>query len=222
MVLIQLKGISKVYNLGKVKVSALKGIDLVVEKGSFLAIMGPSGSGKSTLMHIIGCLDTPTEGEYLLEGERVSDLPEPELARIRGRRIGFVFQNFNLLPRLTALENVELPLIYQGVGKRRRRDRGIEILTKVGLSDRIHHRPNELSGGESQRVALARALITSPSILLADEPTGNLDTKTGDEIMDLFERLWEEGKTVIVVTHDPEVAERCKKVVRLRDGKLEK
>jgi putative ABC transport system ATP-binding protein len=172
-------------------------------------------------MHIIGCLDTPTEGDYFLEGERVSDLPEPALARIRGKRIGFVFQNFNLLPRLTALENVELPLIYQGVAKKQRKSRALEILAKVGLSDRIDHRPNELSGGESQRVALARALVTAPAIILADEPTGNLDTKTGNEIMDLFEKLWLEGKTVIVVTHDPEVADRCQQVVRLRDGELE-
>ncbi|RKX71295.1 macrolide ABC transporter ATP-binding protein [candidate division WOR-3 bacterium] len=220
--LIRLEGIRKVYDLGKVKIEALKGIDLRVGAGSFLAIMGPSGSGKSTLMHIIGCLDTPTSGDYYLEGEKVSDLSEAELARIRGRKIGFVFQNFNLLPRLTAVENVELPLIYQGVDRRFRREQALEILGRVGLSDRAFHRPNELSGGESQRVALARALITRPSIILADEPTGNLDTKTGREIMDLFEELWQEGKTVIVVTHDPEVAERCRRVVRLRDGKLEK
>jgi len=219
--LIQLKGITKIYDLGKVQVTALEDINLEVRDGSYLAIMGPSGSGKSTLMHIIGCLDTPTKGEYLLDGFRVSELPEPELARIRSTRIGFVFQNFNLLPRLSALENVELPLIYQGKNKKERRKLSAGILDRVGLADRIDHRPNELSGGESQRVALARALVTSPSIILADEPTGNLDTKTGYEIMELFESLWQEGKTVIVVTHDGEIAERCKEMVRMRDGKLE-
>lgn len=220
--LIKLKNITKIYDLGRVKVAALEDIDLEITEGSYLAIMGPSGSGKSTLMHIIGCLDTPTSGEYHLGSNKVSELPEPALAKIRNQEIGFVFQNFNLLPRLTAMENVELPLIYQGKNKKQRRNLSIEILNKVGLGDRIDHRPNELSGGESQRVALARALVTSPSIILADEPTGNLDTKTGNEIMELFENLWKEERTVIVVTHDPEIAERCKDVVRMRDGKLEK
>jgi putative ABC transport system ATP-binding protein len=219
--LIEVKDLKKIYRMGTVEVHALRGVTLEVEEGEYLAIMGPSGSGKSTLMHIIGCLDTPTEGIYLLEGMKVHELSEPELAEVRKSKIGFVFQNFNLLPRLTAIENVSLPMVYRGVPAKERRRRAMELLELVGLGERANHRPTELSGGEAQRVAIARALSNNPRILLADEPTGNLDTKTGEEILSIFEELNRMGRTVIVVTHDPEVARRAKRIVRLRDGIVE-
>ncbi len=212
--------IYKKYSLGKVEVEALRGVSLEIEENEYISIMGPSGSGKSTLMHILGCLDTPTRGEYFLEDKKVSDYTDTELAGIRNRYIGFVFQNFNLLTRLSALENVALPLIYAGVNKRERISRAEEILRKVGLAERIKHRPNELSGGECQRVAIARALINNPKIIFADEPTGNLDTKTGKEIMEIFDRLHSEGHTVVIVTHDPNIAQHAKRVIKLIDGRI--
>uniref|UniRef100_A0A7V0Z7Z8 ABC transporter ATP-binding protein n=1 Tax=candidate division WOR-3 bacterium TaxID=2052148 RepID=A0A7V0Z7Z8_UNCW3 len=212
--------IYKKYSLGKVEVEALRGVSLEIEKGEYISIMGPSGSGKSTLMHILGCLDTPTKGEYYLEDKRVSDYTDMELARIRNQFIGFVFQNFNLLTRLSALDNVALPLIYAGVSKRERIERAREILTRVGLKDRLNHRPNELSGGECQRVAVARALINNPKIIFADEPTGNLDTKTGREIMELFDELHREGNTIVLVTHDPNIAVYAKRIIKLMDGRV--
>jgi len=212
--------IYKKYSLGKVEVEALRGVSLEIEKGEYISIMGPSGSGKSTLMHILGCLDTPTKGEYFLEDKRVSDYSDMELARIRNRFIGFVFQNFNLLTRLSALDNVTLPLIYAGVNKKERTERAKEILTRVGLKERMNHRPNELSGGECQRVAVARALINNPKIIFADEPTGNLDTKTGKEIMELFDELHREGNTIVVVTHDPNIAAYAKRIIKIVDGRI--
>ncbi|MGB9720879.1 MAG: ABC transporter ATP-binding protein [bacterium] len=212
--------IHKKYSLGKIEVEALRGVSLEMEENEYLSIMGPSGSGKSTLMHILGCLDTPTRGEYYLEDKRVSDYSDAELAKIRNQSIGFVFQNFNLLSRLSALENVGLPLIYAGVSKKERMERAKEILRKVGLEVRINHRPNELSGGECQRVAIARALINNPKIVFADEPTGNLDTKTGKEIMEIFDRLHKEGHTVVLVTHDPNIAAHAKRVIKLIDGRI--
>ncbi|HHX43846.1 MAG TPA: ABC transporter ATP-binding protein [Chloroflexi bacterium] len=219
--LIELHEVTKVYQMGDVEVRALNGIDLSIEAGELTAIMGPSGSGKSTLMNVLGCLDQVTSGEYLLEGTRMSTLNDDELAEIRNRRIGFVFQNYNLLPRTTALDNVEVPLIYAGTGPRERRQRAIEALQAVGLADRANHKPNELSGGQQQRVAIARALINEPSIILADEPTGNLDTKTGLEIIALFQQLnSERGITVLYVTHDAELAQFTRRIIRLRDGKI--
>lgn len=215
---IRMTSIRKVYDTGKVKVEALRGIDLVVGGGEFVAVVGPSGSGKSTLMNLVGCLDTPTSGEYLLRGEAVSGMDPNELAAIRNRRIGFIFQNFNLLPHLTAAENVEMPLLFGGIRKRERRERVVETLTRVGLDDRIEHKPTELSGGQMQRVAIARALAMNPDILLADEPTGNLDTTSGGDIMSLFEELWQQGRTVVVITHDLALARRASRVVEVRDG----
>jgi putative ABC transport system ATP-binding protein len=219
---IRTSGLTKHYVLGAETIRALQGVDLVIERGEFVAIMGPSGSGKSTFMNLIGCLDTPTEGEYRLNGQNVSQLTESKLARIRNKDIGFVFQTFNLLPRASALHNVELPLIYAGVSASERRRRAREKLEMVGLGDRMGHKPPELSGGQRQRVAVARALINNPALLLADEPTGNLDSKTGDEIMDVFVRLNDSGQTIVLVTHEYEVAEFAKRQVHLRDGKIEK
>ncbi|MEO0114983.1 MAG: ABC transporter ATP-binding protein [candidate division WOR-3 bacterium] len=220
MVLIRTENITKVYSLGKTVVEALRGITLTIEQGEYVAIMGPSGSGKSTLMHLLGCLDTPTSGKYYFEGKDISTLNDLELAALRNQKVGFVFQTFNLLPRLTALENVELPLVYVGVNKRLRQKRAQAMLERVGLADRLSHRPNELSGGEMQRVAIARALVNTPSVLLADEPTGNLDSKTGAEIMKIFDTLANEGNTIILVTHDQNIARYAKRVIHIVDGKI--
>jgi putative ABC transport system ATP-binding protein len=217
---IQTTGLERHYVLGMETVRALRGVDLEIRRNEYVAIMGPSGSGKSTLMNLIGCLDSPTAGEYHLNGQPVARLSEDELARIRNREIGFVFQTFNLLPRSTALENVELPLIYAGIPRQDRRERAAEALESVELGSRMDHRPNELSGGQRQRVAIARALVTRPSILLADEPTGNLDSRTSDDIMMLFDRLHAEGQTIIMVTHEHDIAARAARVVTLRDGKI--
>ena len=216
--MIDLKGLTKVYDTGKVKVEALKGVDLEVRDGEMVAITGPSGSGKSTLMNLIGCLDTPTSGSYLLRGESVSGLSREELAGIRNRRVGFIFQNFNLLPQISAFENVEMPLLFGGLPRRKRYERVHELFGRVGLSDRMDHKPTELSGGQMQRVATARALAMDPDIILADEPTGNLDTSSGSDIMDLFQELWEQGRTVLVITHDPALARRAPRQVEIRDG----
>lgn len=216
--MIRLEGIYKNYQQGKNDVKVLKGIDLRVGEGEYVAIMGPSGSGKSTLMNIIGVLDRPTEGRYFLDGEDVSTLGDDECADIRNRKIGFIFQTFNLLPRMNALRNVELPLIYAGLRPRARRELALEALERVGLTDRAHHRPNELSGGQRQRVAIARALVVKPRILFADEPTGNLDSKTGEDILELFRSLNESGATVVMVTHESDVAMRAKRIVHIRDG----
>jgi len=220
--LIEVEDLVKNYYMGSIVVPALRGVSLKVERNEYVAIMGPSGSGKSTLMNILGCLDTPTSGTYRFEGEDVSHLTDNELAEIRNRRIGFVFQMFNLLPRADALHNVELPLIYSGMPASRRRKRAMEALDRVGLADRMHHRPNELSGGERQRVAIARALVNNPSIILADEPTGNLDTVTGEEIMQVFGELHKQGHTIILVTHERYIAEHSHRIIHLRDGKIEK
>ncbi len=217
---IELVGVSKVYDSGHVAVRALDGVDLALDAGEYLAIMGPSGSGKSTLMHILGCLDAPTSGSYLLRGREVSQYAGKKLARVRNREVGFVFQQFNLLPRLTAAENVELPLLYAGAPAERRREVVADMLAKVGLSDRGHHRPNELSGGEVQRVAIARALANDPAIILADEPTGNLDSKSEDDLMELLDSLNEMGRTLVVVTHEDSVARHARRVVALRDGRV--
>jgi putative ABC transport system ATP-binding protein len=218
---IQLQEIKKVYLMGDTEVHALDGVSLEINKNEYVAIMGPSGSGKSTLMNIIGCLDTPTSGIYLFNGINVSEMNDNQLAKIRNKEIGFVFQTFNLLARSDALHNVELPLIYGGVPSSDRKRLAMEALEKVGLADRMHHKPNELSGGQRQRVAIARALVNNPSIILADEPTGNLDTKTGDEIMGLFEKIHEEGNTIILVTHEEYIAEHAHRIIRIRDGKVE-
>jgi putative ABC transport system ATP-binding protein len=216
-----LKDIRKSYFLGKQELEVLKGIDLTINRTEYVALMGPSGSGKSTLMNIVGCLDTATGGQYVLNTKDVSRMEDDELADVRNTEIGFVFQQFNLLPRLTAWENVALPLIYAGIGKAAREERAREMLNKVGLGDRAHHKPNELSGGQSQRVAIARALINNPSLLLADEPTGNLDTRTSVEIMDLFSKIHEQGNTVVLVTHEVDIAKFTKRIVRIRDGIVE-
>lgn len=219
--IIQLSELTKIYQMGSQEVRALDGVSFDVMQNEYIAIMGPSGSGKSTLMNLIGCLDTPTAGTYILNNQDVSELDDAELAEVRNREIGFVFQTFNLLPRTDCLSNVELPLIYSGIKTAERRKRSIETLERVGLGDRIDHKPNELSGGQRQRVAIARALVNRPSILLADEPTGNLDTQTGEEIMMLFEELYRSGNTIIVVTHEPEIAQHARRIIRLRDGKIE-
>ncbi len=218
--IIQLEGIKKIYKLGKVEVTALQGINLKITKGSFLSITGPSGSGKSTLMHIIGCLDRPTSGKYVFQNTDISGLDDNRLAEIRKKKVGFVFQTFNLLPRATAVYNVELPMIYNGVKKQNRIKRAIELLKKVGLGHRLYHLPSELSGGERQRVAIARALANDPEIILADEPTGNLDTKMGEEIIHIFKKLHKEGKTVVIVTHELSIAKEADKVIKIQDGKV--
>ena len=218
MSLIRLQNISRLYQMGSETIHALRDISLNIEHGEYVAIMGPSGSGKSTLMNVIGCLDTPTSGTYELNGHNVSDMDDNQLAEIRNKEIGFVFQTFNLLPRSHALHNVELPLIYAAVPSEGRRQIALDALTQVGLGDRVHHKPNELSGGQRQRVAVARALVNKPSILMADEPTGNLDSKTGDEIMELFGALWKRGNTIILVTHEEDVARHARRILRIRDG----
>ena len=212
--------LTREYHMGAEVVHALRGVDIQIKKNEFVAIMGPSGSGKSTLMNLIGCPDTPTNGEYWLNGQKVSDLTDDELARIRNKEIGFVFQTFNLLPRADALHNVELPLIYAGMSARERRDRAAGSLKQVGLADRMDHRPNELSGGQRQRVAIARALVNAPSILLADEPTGNLDSATGNEIMQLFQELHDTGQTIVLVTHEHDIAAHARRQIHLHDGKV--
>ncbi len=219
--ILHLEQIKKSYFLGKQELPVLKGISLDILKNEYVALMGPSGSGKSTLMNILGCLDSPTGGKYILNGKDVSSMPDDELAEIRNKEIGFVFQQFNLLPRLTALENVALPLVYSGVSKKNRQERATEVLRKVGLEDRMTHKPNELSGGQCQRVAIARALINQPSIILADEPTGNLDSKTSHEIMEMLSQIHHEGNTVILVTHEEDIAGFARRVVRLKDGLIE-
>ena len=216
------RNLQRDYDMGGEVVHALRGVDLVIRKNEFVAIMGPSGSGKSTLMNLIGCLDSPTGGEYWLNGHRVSELGDDELARIRNKEIGFVFQTFNLLPRATALHNVELPLVYAGLGGRERRELATDALRRVSLQDRMQHRPNELSGGQRQRVAIARALVNQPSILLADEPTGNLDSATSEEILGLFEALYREGQTIVLVTHEADIAAHARRQVHLKDGRVER
>ena len=218
--IIRMEQIRKVYKTGKVEVEALKGIDLSVREGEFVAIVGPSGSGKSTLMNLVGCLDTPSGGIYELAGERIADMTRDQLADVRNRRIGFIFQNFNLLPHITAFENVELPMLYGGVSRNERTERSRELLERVGLGDRMDHRPTELSGGQMQRVAIARALAMQPDILLADEPTGNLDTSSGTDIMSVFDELWRSGRTLVIITHDMALARRAGRVVEIRDGKI--
>ncbi|NCB97121.1 MAG: ABC transporter ATP-binding protein [Bacteroidia bacterium] len=218
---IRIKGIKKIYKVGNQEVRALNGVDIQINKNEYVAIMGPSGSGKSTMMNILGCLDSPSEGEYILNGTDVSKMDDNELAVIRNKEIGFIFQSFNLLPRYTALDNVALPLIYSGESREKREDRARVALENVDLKDRMHHKPNELSGGQRQRVAVARALVNNPSIILADEPTGNLDTKTSIDIMKLFEEIHEQGNTVILVTHEEDIAKHAKRIIRLRDGIIE-
>ena len=219
--IIHLDNIEKSYFMGMQAIPVLKGINLEIFKNEYVALMGPSGSGKSTLMNILGCLDSPTGGIYILNGKDVSKMADNDLAEVRNKEIGFVFQQFNLLPRLSAAENVSLPLIYAGVGRKERMERAMEVLAKVGLADRSHHKPNELSGGQMQRVAIARALVNNPAIILADEPTGNLDSKTSVEVMDIFGKIQASGNTVVLVTHEEEIAAYAKRVVRLRDGSIE-
>jgi putative ABC transport system ATP-binding protein len=218
---IDIEGVTKLYKMGTEIIHALRGVSLTIRRNEYLAIMGPSGSGKSTMMNMLGCLDTPTAGRYEFASKNVATMIDDELAEIRNREIGFVFQTFNLLPRSDALHNVELPLIYAGLSPHVRRERAMQALANVGLADRVHHRPNELSGGQRQRVAIARALVNNPSIILADEPTGNLDSRTGEEIMALFEQLYDQGNTIIVVTHEEDIARHARRVVRLRDGLIE-
>lgn len=218
--MIDMKSISKVYSMGKIEVAALKGVDLVIGENEFISIMGPSGSGKSTLMNLMGCLDTPTSGEYFLDGQKVESLSPNELAEIRNKKVGFVFQNFNLLPYATAFENVEMPLIFGGVPTKKRKQKATELLERVGLGDRADHKPTELSGGEMQRVAIARALVNNPRLILADEPTGNLDSASGAEIIKLFEELGKQGHTIVVITHDKEIARRTQRIVKLKDGMI--
>jgi putative ABC transport system ATP-binding protein len=220
--LIQLESITKTYDSGENAVQALRGVDVAIERGEFVSIIGPSGSGKSTLMHILGCLDTPTSGRYWLDGEDVAELSNRDLARIRNRKIGFIFQTFNLLPRATIWKNVELPLLYAGISREERRDRAMAALERVGLGKRAKHRPNELSGGQRQRVAIARALVNEPSLILADEPTGNLDTKTGSDIIAIFEELAAADETIVLVTHDPGIAARTQRRIRIVDGAIER
>lgn len=220
-VIIDIKNVAKIYQMGAETVFALRDVTLAIHKNEYVAIMGPSGSGKSTLMNIVGCLDTPTSGHYMFTGEDVSAMDDNDLAEIRNKQIGFVFQTFNLLPRATAAKNVELPLVYAGVSSSERFERAKRTLEDVGLGDRTSHKPNELSGGQRQRVAVARALVTKPSIILADEPTGNLDSKTGEEIMGLFHDLWTKGNTIIIVTHEEEIAMHASRIIRLRDGLIE-
>jgi putative ABC transport system ATP-binding protein len=218
--MIDLRNITKIYDMGTIQVEVLKGITLHVKEGDFISIMGPSGSGKSTLMNMIGCLDIPTTGEYYLDGKEISTYNEKQLSKIRNEKIGFIFQKFNLLPKLTAYENVELPLIYRGIDSRARKEKALEVLERVGLTDRITHNPTELSGGQQQRVAIARALAGDPPVLLADEPTGNLDSKSGSDVINLIKQLSKEGKTIVLITHDSEIAEAAHKTVVIRDGIL--
>ncbi len=220
-VIIDIQNIAKIYEMGEEDVHALRDVSLKLGSNEYVALMGPSGSGKSTLMNMLGCLDTPTSGTYLFKKESVEDMDDDELAEIRNKEIGFVFQTFNLLPRATALHNVELPLVYAGVPRKERIERAEQALVRVGLEDRIDHRPNELSGGQRQRVAIARALVTNPSIILADEPTGNLDSKTGEDIMKLFDELWRSGNAVILVTHEEYIAQHARRIIRMRDGLIE-
>jgi putative ABC transport system ATP-binding protein len=219
--LLELRNIARRYLVGTETINALRNVDLKIDKGEYVALMGPSGSGKSTLMNIVGCLDTPTQGQYFLNGKEVSSMTDNELAMIRNKEIGFVFQTFNLVPRSNALDNVALPLVYAGIRKEERIDRAKDSLTKVGLENRMTHKPNELSGGQKQRVAIARALINNPSIILADEPTGNLDSKTSEEIMRLFDEIHKSGNTIIVVTHEEEIAQHALRIVRIKDGMIE-
>jgi len=218
--LLSLTGVTKVYDAGELAVTALAGVDLEIERGQMVAVIGPSGSGKSTLMHILGCLDAPSEGTYVLDGQDVSTLSSFALAGVRNRKIGFVFQTFNLLPKASLLRNIELPLLYAGLGSSDRREKAREALARVGLADRAKHRPSELSGGQRQRAAIARALVNGPSIILADEPTGNLDSKTGVEILKIFHELHDRGETIVIVTHDPRIAEQCERVIEIVDGRV--
>lgn len=218
---ISVKNLRKTYIMGVQEINALKSVSLDINRNEYVALMGPSGSGKSTLMNLLGCLDTPSDGDYILNEQNVSQLSDSELAEIRNKEIGFVFQTFNLLPRLSSLENVALPLVYAGLSRKKRLERAYEVLDSVGLGDRVHHKPNELSGGQRQRVAIARALVNKPSIILADEPTGNLDTKTSVEIMEIFEKIHQLGNTIILVTHEPDIAEHAHRIIRLRDGLVE-
>jgi len=219
--IIRIEDLSKIYVMGTTEVRALNGVSINIQSNEYTALMGPSGSGKSTLMNLLGCLDSPTSGDYILKDVNVSSMTDGELAQVRNKEIGFVFQTFNLLPRMSALENVALPLVYTGMKKSAREDRAFEVLDSVGLGDRVDHKPNELSGGQRQRVAIARALVNNPSIILADEPTGNLDTKTSIEIMQIFEKIHDEGNTVILVTHEPDIAEHAHRIIKLRDGIVE-
>ena len=219
--MVKLTGVRKIYDTGKVKVEALRGVDLQVRRGEFMTLVGPSGSGKSTLMNILGCLDVPSEGTYEFDGRRVDRLPPNQLAEIRNQSVGFVFQNFNLLPYSTALENVELPMVFRGIGSRERRKRATQLLERIGLGDRLEHKATELSGGQTQRVAIARALANDPPLILADEPTGNLDSASGVEIFDLFEELWKAGRTIMIITHDPNLPMRTERTIHLRDGQLD-
>lgn len=218
--ILKLEGVSKIYRMDGVSVKALDNVSLEIAEGEFVSIVGPSGSGKSTLMHIVGCLDTPTSGKVLLDGQEVSRMTERQLAQVRNKKIGFVFQQFNLLPRTSALENVSLPLLYNGTSSSQAPKKAAEVLRQVGLGDRLDHHPNQLSGGQQQKVAIARALVTNPSIILADEPTGNLDSKSGAEIMEIFKNLHRQGRTIILVTHDDDIASQAQRIIRLKDGKI--